>query len=172
MDDWGSWGYVAYTFVYTALELVIIPAVPLTMASGVLFGVIPGTIVVSLASTAAAAIAFLISRYAARDKVLVASTEEGRTGFSPTSTQHPPVLLLWQRRQHVFSLTLVYAGGLGMLRCCQYNLRLPPSLFATMTLCINPQIADLAKDNKKFTAIDKAIGKDSFKVYNPCRLAG
>jgi len=76
VDDWGSWGYVAYTFVYTALELVIIPAVPLTMASGVLFGVIPGTVVVSLASTAAAAIAFLISRYAARDKVLVASAEK------------------------------------------------------------------------------------------------
>ncbi len=52
------------------------------------------------------------------------------------------------------------------------DLQLPPSLFATVTLCINPQIADLAKDNKKFAAIDKAIGKDSFKVHSPCRLAG
>lgn len=26
------------------------------------------------------------------------------------------------------------------------------------------QVAELAKDNKKFAAIDKAIGKDSFKV--------
>lgn len=55
--------------VYTALELVIIPAIPLTMAAGVLFGVGPGLVVVSLASTAAAALAFLIARYAARDKV-------------------------------------------------------------------------------------------------------
>lgn len=69
VDDWGSWGYVAYTVVYTALELVIIPAIPLTMASGALFGVVPGVIVVSLASTAAAALGFLITRYAARDKV-------------------------------------------------------------------------------------------------------
>lgn len=27
------------------------------------------------------------------------------------------------------------------------------------------QVAELAKDNKKIAAIDKAIGKDSFKVY-------
>jgi uncharacterized membrane protein YdjX (TVP38/TMEM64 family) len=100
VDDWGPYGYVAYTFVYTALELIIIPAVPLTMASGVLFGVGPGTVVVSLASTAAAAIAFLITRYAARDK-----------------------------------------------------------------------IAGLARDNKKFAAIDKAIGKDSFKVVLLLRLS-
>jgi len=51
------------------LELVIIPAIPLTMAAGVLFGVGPGLVVVSLASTGAAALAFLIARYAARDKV-------------------------------------------------------------------------------------------------------
>ena len=69
VDDLGSWGYVAYTFVYTALELVIIPAIPLTMAAGALFGVAPGVVVVSLASTAAAALGFLITRYAARDKV-------------------------------------------------------------------------------------------------------
>lgn len=100
VDDWGSWGYVAYAFVYTVLELVIIPAIPLTMAAGVLFGSVPGLIVVSIASTAAAAIAFLITRYAARDKV-----------------------------------------------------------------------ADLAKDNKKFAAIDKAIGKDSFKVVFLLRLS-
>jgi uncharacterized membrane protein YdjX (TVP38/TMEM64 family) len=56
-------------FVYAFLELIIIPAVPLTMAAGVLFGVGPGLAVVSFASTAAAAVAFLITRYAARDKV-------------------------------------------------------------------------------------------------------
>ena len=69
VDDLGPAGPVAYTFVYTVLELVIIPAIPLTMAAGALFGVAPGVVVVSLASTAAAALGFLITRYAARDKV-------------------------------------------------------------------------------------------------------
>lgn len=53
---------------YTFLELIVIPAVPLTMAAGVLFGVGPGLAVVSFASTTAAAVAFFLTRYAARDK--------------------------------------------------------------------------------------------------------
>jgi len=42
------------------------------MTAGVLFGIVPGTILVSGAATAAATIAFLIARYAARDKVISA----------------------------------------------------------------------------------------------------
>ena len=71
VDEWGPWGYVAYGLLYTALEIVALPAIPLTMTSGVLFGIVPGTIVVSGASTLAATIAFLIARYAARDKASV-----------------------------------------------------------------------------------------------------
>lgn len=100
IEDFGPAAPLVYSFVYAFLELIIIPAVPLTMAAGVLFGVGPGLAVVSFASTAAAAVAFLITRYAARDKV-----------------------------------------------------------------------AALAKDNKKFAAIDKAIGKDSFKVVLLLRLS-
>lgn len=51
------------------LEILAVPAIPLTMTAGVIFGIVPGTIVVSAASVTAAAIAFLIARYAARDKV-------------------------------------------------------------------------------------------------------
>ena len=68
VDEWGPWGYVAYGALYTLLEVLALPAIPLTMTSGVLFGIVPGTIVVSGASTLAATIAFLIARYAARDK--------------------------------------------------------------------------------------------------------
>ena len=69
VDEWGPWGYVAYGVLYTLLEIVALPAIPLTMTAGVLFGIVPGTILVSGAATAAATIAFLIARYAARDKV-------------------------------------------------------------------------------------------------------
>ena len=69
VDEWGPWGYVAYGALYTALEIVALPAIPLTMTAGVLFGIVPGTIVVSGAATTAATIDFLIARYAARDKV-------------------------------------------------------------------------------------------------------
>lgn len=58
-----------YGLVYTVLEVLALPAIPLTMTAGVIFGTIPGTMVVSVASTLAAAFSFLIARYLARDKV-------------------------------------------------------------------------------------------------------
>jgi hypothetical protein len=69
VDEWGYLGYVAYAVVYTGLEVLAVPAIPLTMTAGVIFGPIPGTIIVSASATLAATIAFLIARYAARDKV-------------------------------------------------------------------------------------------------------
>ena len=69
VDGWGPLGYLAYGAVYTLLELAIIPAIPLTMTAGVLFGALPGLAVVSASGTLAATLSFLIARYAARDKV-------------------------------------------------------------------------------------------------------
>ena len=66
---WGPLGYLAYGGVYALLELAIIPAIPLTMTAGVLFGALPGLAVVSASGTLAATLSFLIARYAARDKV-------------------------------------------------------------------------------------------------------
>eukprot|EP00873_Tetraselmis_striata_P000444 jgi/Tetstr1/420708/TSEL_011792.t1 len=70
VDDWGALGYAAYMLLYTLLEVLAVPAIPLTMTAGVLFGSLAGTAMVSVSATAAATIAFLISRYLARDKVL------------------------------------------------------------------------------------------------------
>lgn len=69
VDDWGIWGYLAYAAVYAGLEVLAVPAIPLTMTAGAIFGPVPGTIVVSISATFAATIAFLIARYAARDKI-------------------------------------------------------------------------------------------------------
>lgn len=69
VDEWGPLGYLAYAAVYTGLEVLAVPAIPLTMTAGVIFGPLAGTAVVSLSGTLAATIAFLIARYAARDKV-------------------------------------------------------------------------------------------------------
>ena len=56
--------YAAYGGLYTVLEVLALPAVPLTMTAGLLFGVAPGVAVVSVSSTTAATISFLIARYA------------------------------------------------------------------------------------------------------------
>lgn len=93
-------GYVAYILVYAGLEIIAVPAIPLTMTAGALFGLAPGTVTVSIAATLGATVAFLISRFLLRERVMA-----------------------------------------------------------------------LAKDNKQFRAMDRAIQKDGFKVVTLLRLS-
>src|SRR5262249_60153140 len=65
----GLWGPVVYGLVYVAAVVALIPGAALTIAAGALFGLVTGTITVSLASTTGAALGFLIARYLARDAV-------------------------------------------------------------------------------------------------------
>ncbi len=69
VDDLGIWGPVAMGVVYVLAALAFFPGSVVTLAVGATFGLVWGTITVSIASTTAAALAFLISRYLARDKV-------------------------------------------------------------------------------------------------------
>jgi uncharacterized membrane protein YdjX (TVP38/TMEM64 family) len=70
LEGYGPAGYVLFVLAYAGLEVLAIPAVPLTMSAGLLFGTLYGTILVSIAGTLAATVAFLIARYFARDRIL------------------------------------------------------------------------------------------------------
>jgi uncharacterized membrane protein YdjX (TVP38/TMEM64 family) len=65
----GPGGMFLYGAVYVAAVVLFVPGIVLTLGAGYLFGLGWGIVVVSLASTAAAALAFLIARYFARDAV-------------------------------------------------------------------------------------------------------
>ncbi|MCO5169043.1 MAG: VTT domain-containing protein [Planctomycetes bacterium] len=67
--DAGPWGPVVFAGGYALAALLLFPGSVLTLAAGALFGPLLGTAVVSLASTTAAALAFLVARHAARDAV-------------------------------------------------------------------------------------------------------
>jgi uncharacterized membrane protein YdjX (TVP38/TMEM64 family) len=80
MDEWfrafqswvarqGAWGGVIYGVVYTLAAIAFVPGSLLTIGAGLVFGLLWGTVIVSIASTAAAALAFLIARYVARSRV-------------------------------------------------------------------------------------------------------
>lgn len=100
LEGYGPAGYALFVLAYAGLEVLAIPALPLTMSAGLLFGTLYGTIVVSIAGTLAATASFLIARYFARDRIM-----------------------------------------------------------------------KLAQNNKKFLAIDKAIGADGFRVVTLLRLS-
>ena len=65
----GPLGGVLYGAVYTAATLFFVPAWILTVGAGLIFGVLWGTVIVSIASTTTAAAAFLIARHLARARV-------------------------------------------------------------------------------------------------------
>ena len=71
--DWihslGAWGPVVFVFLYAAAAVVAIPGSILTVGAGALFGTFLGVILVSIASTLGASLAFLAARYFARDAV-------------------------------------------------------------------------------------------------------
>jgi uncharacterized membrane protein YdjX (TVP38/TMEM64 family) len=73
LQDWvkgmGAAGMVIYGAIYVVAVVLFVPGIVLTLGAGFLFGLGWGIVVVSIASTTAAALAFLIARYFARDSV-------------------------------------------------------------------------------------------------------
>ena len=69
VDRLGVLGPAVFAVAYILAGLLFVPGSALTLASGALFGLIWGTAIVSIASTITAALAFLIARYIAREKV-------------------------------------------------------------------------------------------------------
>jgi uncharacterized membrane protein YdjX (TVP38/TMEM64 family) len=81
--DWvaglGRWGPFIFIAVYIAACILFVPGSILTLGAGVLFGVVKGSVIVSVAATLGATCAFLVGRYFARD--WVAKKIEGNPKF-------------------------------------------------------------------------------------------
>ncbi|MBI2923874.1 MAG: VTT domain-containing protein [Planctomycetes bacterium] len=69
VESLGVWGPVVFAAAYVVAAVFFVPGSALTLSAGAVFSLFTGTLLVSLASTAAAAVSFLIGRYVARDAV-------------------------------------------------------------------------------------------------------
>ncbi len=69
IDGLGSWGPVLFILIYIVATVLLVPGSALTFGAGALFGVVRGSLYVSLASTIGATCAFLIGRHLAREAV-------------------------------------------------------------------------------------------------------
>lgn len=65
----GFSGYLLFGAVYVLAAVLLLPGSALTLAAGAIFGLAKGFLVVVVSATSAAALAFLIARYFARDSV-------------------------------------------------------------------------------------------------------
>eukprot|EP00238_Polyblepharides_amylifera_P003734 CAMPEP_0196583078 /NCGR_PEP_ID=MMETSP1081-20130531/41916_1 /TAXON_ID=36882 /ORGANISM="Pyramimonas amylifera, Strain CCMP720" /LENGTH=378 /DNA_ID=CAMNT_0041903843 /DNA_START=125 /DNA_END=1261 /DNA_ORIENTATION=- len=129
----GPSGYFAFIAVYVALEMLAVPAIPLTMSVGALFGVGPGLLAASAGATIAAGLAFLVARYLLRDRVQAFAETHGgatfvavdralaREGFKVVTLLRLSPLLPLSLSNYIYGLTSVefapYLLGswLGML---------------------------------------------------------
>ncbi|CAJ1978228.1 unnamed protein product [Sphenostylis stenocarpa] len=131
IEGYGPVGYALFVAVYAGLEILAIPAIPLTMSAGLLFGSVVGTIIVSISGTVAASVAFLIARYFARERIvkLVEGNKKflaidkaiGENGFRVVTLLRLSPLLPFSLGNYLYGLTSVkfipYVLGswLGML---------------------------------------------------------
>ena len=69
IDGLGAWAPVVFIVGYVAAVVAFVPALPLTILAGLVFGPAWGTVYVAIAATAGACLSFLIARYAARAAV-------------------------------------------------------------------------------------------------------
>src|SRR5713226_8371392 len=65
----GPWGTVLFGAAYVPAAMLFVPGSLLTLAAGFLFGLVKGTVIVSLGSTAGAAAAFTVARTVGHDWV-------------------------------------------------------------------------------------------------------
>ncbi|XP_048618664.1 uncharacterized protein LOC106411019 isoform X3 [Brassica napus] len=128
---YGPAGYALFITVYAGLEILAIPALPLTMSAGLLFGSLIGTIIVSISGTMAASVAFLIARYFARERILklVEGNKKflaidkaiGENGFRVVTLLRLSPLLPFSLGNYLYGLTsvkfvpYVFGSWLGML---------------------------------------------------------
>jgi uncharacterized membrane protein YdjX (TVP38/TMEM64 family) len=124
--DWieglGPWGPVLFVLLYIAATVLFIPGSALTLGAGAIFGVAKGSLLVSLASTLAAAAAFLVGRHFAR--VRVAKKIEGNATFAAVDravAEQGWKIVLLTRLSPAFPFSLLnYALGLTQVKFRDY----------------------------------------------------
>lgn len=122
VESLGFWAPVAFVAIYVALTVALIPGSLLTAAAGTLFGVAYGSIVVSVASTLGASLAFLIGRHIARSRI--EKKIEGNENFAAIDNavaEEGWKIVGLTRLSPVFPFTLLnYAYGVTRVKFSHY----------------------------------------------------
>jgi len=126
--DWvaqlGPWGAVIFIAIYVVATVLFVPGSVLTLGAGAVFGVVWGSIYVSVAATLGATCAFLVGRYLARDAI--ARKIEGNERFAAIDravANEGWKIVGLTRLSPVFPFTLLnYAFGITRVRLGHYVL--------------------------------------------------
>ncbi|MBA4149032.1 MAG: TVP38/TMEM64 family protein [Verrucomicrobia bacterium] len=120
----GAWGVVLFIAVYVVATVLFIPGSVLTLGAGAVFGVVWGSVYVSIGSTLGATCAFLVGRHLARDAI--ARKLEGKEQFAAIDRaveREGWTIVGLTRLSPVFPFTLLnYAYGLTRVKLWHYVL--------------------------------------------------
>lgn len=124
IDGLGGWGPVLFIVVYVAAAALLIPGSTLTLGAGAVFGLFRGFLIVSIASTLGATVAFLIGRYLARDAITRKIAGNAKfTAIDKAVTDQGWKIVFLTRLSPVFPYTLLnYAFGLTRVKLGHYVL--------------------------------------------------
>ena len=119
VDGAGTWGLLVFVLVYIAVSLTPFPASALTIASGLLFGLIEGATVVMVGATIGAWLGFRLARWLGRDGVARLGWE--RIASIDAILQRRGLIAMVIIRLIPFPFAVVnYAAGLSAIRGRDY----------------------------------------------------
>lgn len=118
----GPIGYVVYILVYMAFCVFGIPASPLTIGAGAIFGFVNGTIVVVIGATLGATLSFLLARTVMRKKIEAMTARNAKfRALDKAITREGGRIVFLVRLSPVFPFAYInFAFGLTGVRTLSY----------------------------------------------------
>jgi len=122
VDSLGVWGPVAFIAGFALATVAFIPGSILTLAAGAIFGLVKGTLIVFVAATLGASLAFLVSRHLVRAAIERKISGNPRfAAIDQAVASHGGRLVFLLRLSPIFPFNLLnYALGLTRVRFGEY----------------------------------------------------
>jgi uncharacterized membrane protein YdjX (TVP38/TMEM64 family)/Fe-S oxidoreductase len=122
ISSYGSVAPILYMLFYAVAPALFLPGLPITIAGGILFGPLWGVIYAIVGATAGACVAFLVSRYLAREWVEEKLRSPGWKRLDEGVERHGWKVVAFTRLIPLFPFNLLnYAFGLTRIGFRQYT---------------------------------------------------
>jgi len=147
LEQLGAWAPLAFVGAYVLAVVAFVPALPLTLAGGAIFGPLVGVAYVFVAASLGACAAFLIARYVARGAIEQRISGNPRfAAIDRAIAERGLRIALLLRLSPVFPFSLLnYALGLTRVRFADYAVACVGMLPATAAyVYLGSLIGDLA----------------------------